>query len=157
MDISYFTIFGKNYYMKNILLILPVVFFQSVAAQTLSFEHDTGGNQKVRRYCAVCSPYSKVAKQELITVEKSVPAEDQIKLYPNPTTDKVNLVWSAELGDRIEKIDYVAYNFTQIRSLPFNKKEGKVVLDLSSQPIGMYVVIFYLNNGEKLIYKVLKH
>ncbi|SHM16056.1 hypothetical protein SAMN05444360_108175 [Chryseobacterium carnipullorum] len=147
----------KINYMKNFLLILPVVFFQSVVAQTLSFEHDTGGNQKIRKYCATCSPYSKVVKQELITAEKFVPSVDQIKLYPNPTTDKVNLVWSPELGDRIEKIDYVTYNFTQIRPLPFNKREGKVVLDLSDQPIGMYVIIFYLNNGEKLTYKVLKH
>ena len=63
----------------------------------------------------------------------------------------------ADKRNLIEKIEYVAYNFTQFRPIPFNKREGKVTLDLSDQPLGMYVIIFHLNNGEKLTYKVLKH
>lgn len=144
--------------MKTILLILPVIFFQNAAAQTLTFEYDTGGNQKVRQYCAICSAYGKTApQQELITAEGFTPTAEQIKIYPNPTTDKVNLVWRPELGDLIDRIEYVAYNFTQFRSIPFNKRDGRVTLDLSDQPLGMYVVIFYLKNGEKLTYKILKH
>ncbi|WP_027379158.1 T9SS type A sorting domain-containing protein [Chryseobacterium daeguense] len=144
--------------MKNILLVLPVVFFQNVAAQTLTFEYDTGGNQKVRQYCGMCAVLGKTATQEtLITKEEFPPEAYQVKVYPNPTKDKVNLVWKPELGDMIERIEYVAYNFTQFRSIPFNKREGKVTLDLSDEPVGMYVIIFHLNSGEKLTYKVLKH
>ena len=56
----------------------------------------------------------------------------------------------------IEKAEYVAYNFTQYRELVLDKRGNKAVLDLSDQPIGMYVVIFYLTTGEKLTYKILK-
>jgi len=144
--------------MKNILLILPVVFFQNVVAQTLTFEYDTGGNQKVRQYCAICTSLGKAATQENLITQEDLKGETyQVKVYPNPTKDKVNLIWKPELGDLIEKIEYVAYNFTQFRPIPFNKREGKVTLDLSDQPLGMYVIIFHLNNGEKLTYKVLKH
>lgn len=152
------SLFLKKNNMKNILLILPVVFFQSLASQTLTFEYDTGGNQKVRQYCGICSDLNKPAvKEDLLTKGEFPPPAYQVKIYPNPTTDKVHLIWQPELGDMIQKIEYVAYNFTQYREIPFNKREGKVILDLSNQPIGMYVVIFYLNNGEKLTYKILKH
>ncbi|MBB4807699.1 hypothetical protein HNP38_003015 [Chryseobacterium defluvii] len=145
--------------MKKVLYVFPVIIFQGLASQTLSFEYDSGGNQVVRQYCASCAPYSKTAtnKADLISKEEFPPPAYQAKVYPNPTKDKVNLTWSPELGDMIQKIEYVSYNFTQYREIPFKKGEHRVTLDLSSQPVGMYVVIFHLNTGEKLTYKVLKH
>ncbi len=56
----------------------------------------------------------------------------------------------------IQKVELIAYNFTQYRELPFDKRENKILLDLSDHPIGMYVVVFHLKTGEKLTYKILK-
>lgn len=144
---------GKKIFFIFLLLALIGEF----KSQTLTFEYEDGGNQIIRQYCATCSPTSKsTTKTNVIDKEEFPPAIYQVKIYPNPTKDKANLVWSPELGDMIQKVEYVAYNFTQYRDIPFNKRENRVTLDLSNQPIGMYIVIFHLNTGEKLTYKVLK-
>lgn len=143
---------------KVFFVFLLLVSIGGLKAQTLIFEYETGGNQIIRQYCVSCSPTSKAVNKTITNTDKQeFPSSVyQVKIYPNPTKDKANLVWSPELGDMIQKVEYVAYNFTQYREIPFNKKENKVTLDLSDQPIGMYVVIFHLNTGEKLTYKVLK-
>ncbi|MCS4301565.1 MULTISPECIES: T9SS type A sorting domain-containing protein [unclassified Chryseobacterium] len=143
---------------KNLLLILfLLVSIEGIRSQSLSFEYDTGGNQIVRKYCALCLFADKQAQVDLLASKKEFPPpEYQVKIYPNPTKDKVTLVWSAELGAMIQKVEYIAYNFTQYRELTFDKRENKVILDLTNQPIGMYVVVFHLNTGEKLTYKILK-
>lgn len=152
-----FLYLGKILFMKNILLVLPIVLFQSIAGQTLTFEYDTAGNQKVRQYCASCASHSKSVNSNLTTDGTLASQISQVKVYPNPTKDKVNLIWKPELGELITKIEYVGYNVTQSRPIPFDKREGKVILDLSDQPIGLYLVIFHLTSGEKLTYKILKH
>jgi hypothetical protein len=143
---------------KVFLVFLLLASIGGLKAQTLIFEYETGGNQIIRQYCVSCSPDSKSVNKTITNTDKEEFPYSvyQVKIYPNPTKDKANLVWSPELGDMIQKVEYVAYNFTQYREIPFNKKENKVTLDLSDQPIGMYVVIFHLNTGEKLTYKVLK-
>lgn len=141
---------------KVLLVFLLLASIGGLKSQTLIFEYETGGNQIIRQYCATCSPISKTANKITADKEEFPPSVYQVKIYPNPTKDKANLVWPPELGEMIQKVEYVAYNFTQYREIPFDKRENKVTLDLSGQPIGMYVVIFHLNTGEKLIYKVLK-
>lgn len=143
---------------KNLLLILfLLVSIEGIRSQSLSFEYDNGGNQIVRKYCALCLFADKqVPVDQLASKKEFPPPEYQVKIYPNPTKDKVTLVWSAEFGAMIQRVEYIAYNFTQYRELTFDKRENKVVLDLTNQPIGMYVVVFHLNTGEKLTYKILK-
>ncbi|AZA77590.1 T9SS C-terminal target domain-containing protein [Chryseobacterium sp. G0186] len=143
---------------KNLLLILfLLISIEGIKSQSLSFEYDSGGNQIVRRYCALCLIADKNAPvNEELGKKEFPPPEYQVKIYPNPTKDKATLVWSPELGAMIQKVEYIAYNFTQYRDLAFDKRENKLVLDLSNQPIGMYVVVFHLNTGEKLTYKILK-
>lgn len=141
---------------KILLVFLLLISIEELKSQTLIFEYETGGNQIIRQYCATCSPTSKSVDKTIAEKEEFPPSIYQVKIYPNPTKDKANLVWSPELGDMIQKVEYVAYNFTQYREIPFNKRENRVTLDLSNQPIGMYIVIFHLNTGEKLTYKVLK-
>jgi hypothetical protein len=129
-----------------------------IKSQTLTFTYDTAGNQMQREYCASCTPYSKVSNkigQENTDTLDNVSQE--VKIYPNPTKDKVTMIWTGKLDDMIQSIEYVAYNFTQYRSIPFIKGENKLILDLSTQPIGLYVVLFYLKTGEKLTYKILKN
>lgn len=134
-----------------------MVSIEGIRSQSLSFEYDSGGNQIVRKYCAMCLIADKHAPVEQLASKKEFPPpEYQVKIYPNPTKDKATLVWSAEFGAMIQKVEYIAYNFTQYRELTFDKRENKVVLDLTNQPIGMYVVVFHLNTGEKLTYKILK-
>lgn len=142
--------------MKTILLIMPMILFQGISAQTLSFDYDSGGNQKIRQYCSNCA-FSRMANKDQPTLIQAVKAPVfEVKIYPNPTKDRVHLVWEPELGVMIKKVEYVAYNFTQFRELAYDKRENKATLDLSDQPIGMYVVVFHLTNGEKLTYKILK-
>lgn len=133
------------------------LYIGGLKSQTLIFDYENGGNQIIRQYCSTCSALSKtINKTDLLSKPELPPAIYEVKIYPNPTNDKVNLVWSPELGDMIQKVEYVAYNFTQYRQIPFDKRKNKIILDLSDQPIGMYVIIFHLNTGEKLTYKVLK-
>ncbi|WP_126651921.1 T9SS type A sorting domain-containing protein [Chryseobacterium aureum] len=140
---------------------IVLIFFLTISSgklmsQTLTFLYEDGGNQIERKYCADCAAHSKSATNGLTDKKEFPPPEYQVKIYPNPTKDRATLVWSSELGSMIEKAEYVAYNFTQYRELKLDKRENKAVLDLSDQPIGMYVVIFYLTTGEKLTYKILK-
>lgn len=144
--------------MKNTILILFLLgISQKTNAQTLTFDYDTSGNQIKREYCATCASYSKIANRANLIDKEVIPLPNQVKIYPNPTKDKVTLVWSSELGDMIQKIEYVAYNFTQYREISFVKRDNRAIIDLSDQPIGLYVVIFHLNTGEKMTFKILKH
>lgn len=145
---------------KELLIILISIIscFSTFKAQTLTFKYDDGGNQVVRRYCESCSHMQKssstlndVPNKEIIT------NVHDIKIYPNPTKDKVTLVWSQNTDMLIQRIEYVAYNFTQFRPLNYEKGTLKATIDLTTYPIGLYVVIFHLTNGEKLTYKILKH
>lgn len=142
---------------KILLSFFFLVSMEEIKSQTLTFEYENGGNQVLRKYCAACTDHTKTTnKVDLITKEEFSPTVYQVKVYPNPTKDKVHLIWAPELGGMIQKIEYVTYNFTQYREIPFNKMENRVTLDLSKEPIGMYVIIFHLNIGEKLTYKILK-
>ncbi|MGG7551358.1 hypothetical protein ACQ7CX_12120 [Chryseobacterium arthrosphaerae] len=138
------------------LFLFLLVSIGGIKSQTLTFEYESGGNQIVRKYCAMCVVLKNAMTEQRITQKEFPPEEYQVKIYPNPTKGKVNLVWSAELGKMIQKVEFVAYNFTQYRELPFDRRENRILLDLSEHPIGMYVVVFHLNSGEKLTYKILK-
>ncbi len=143
---------------KILFAVLPLLFIGKLKAQTLTFDYENGGSQIIRQYCATCYSLGKTSVSEALSSKEEFPPQEyQVKIYPNPTKGKVQLVWSSQLGDMIRKVEYVAYNFTKYREIPFDKTENKALLDLSDQPIGMYVVIFHLNTGEQLAYKVLKH
>jgi len=160
-DVIYFMDFcneSKFFSMKKSILLIFFLIISSGKwqSQTLTFLYEDGGNQIERKYCATCAAHTKNATNGITDKKEFPPSEYQVKIYPNPTKDKATLVWSSELGSMIEKAEYVAYNFTQYRELVLDKRGNKAVLDLSDQPIGMYVVIFYLTTGEKLTYKILK-
>ncbi|WP_250254595.1 T9SS type A sorting domain-containing protein [Chryseobacterium sp. Marseille-Q3244] len=131
--------------------------FQFSHSQTLTFKYDSGGNQVVRKYCDGCTHVAKSSAIKNSSIAEVPKKQSEIKIYPNPTRDKVTLIWSEETDLLIQKIEYVAYNFTQIRPLEFKRGEMKAMIDLSKEPIGMYVVVFHLTNGEKLTYKILKN
>ena len=140
------------------LLIFLLLMIGKIKSQTLTFTYYTSGNQAQREYCANCAPHNKVSDK--IEQENDISLEKisrDVKIYPNPTKDKVTMIWTGKLDDMIQSIEYAAYNFAQYRSLQFKKGENKITLDLSNQPIGLYVVLFHLNTGENLTYKILKN
>lgn len=132
--------------------------FHLYHSQTLTFSYDSGGNQSVREYCDLCAHVQKSGSTQQSTSILEPPKKTfDVKIYPNPTKDRVTIVWSQETDLLIQKIEYVAYNYTQFRPLEFRRGEMKATIDLTKEPIGMYVVVFHLTNGEKLTYKILKH
>lgn len=133
-------------------------FFSSLKAQTLIFKYDSGGNQIIREYCGSCSNINKNTKSEALpdVIARNEKPYD-VKVYPNPTKDFVTLAWSKDLDMLISKIEYVAYNFTQYREIKFKRGDHKTTIDFRKEPIGLYVVIFHLTNGENLTYKILKN
>ncbi len=139
------------------LISFAVLAFQFSHSQTLTFKYDSGGNQVVRQYCNACNHVSKSLVARSKPIAEVIQKPSEVKIYPNPTRDKVTLVWSEETDLLIQKMEYVAYNFTQIRPLEFKRGQMKAIIDLSNEPIGMYVVVFHLTNGEKLTYKILKN
>lgn len=145
--------------MKKILLsVFSVVLSTVIQSQTLTFKYDGGGNQVVRSYCDVCAHLQKSSVPTNVPLNQMpIATTTDIKIYPNPTKDKVNLVWSKNTDLLINKIEFVAYNFTQFRPLEYKRGNLKATIDLTDYPIGLYVVVFHLTNGEKLSYKILKH
>ncbi|SDQ34257.1 hypothetical protein SAMN05421664_1232 [Chryseobacterium soldanellicola] len=93
---------------KLLFIFFLLISIRGFKSQTLTFEYEDGGNQVIRQYCAICLSYNKTAlKDGLTTKEEFPPQIYQVKIYPNPTKDKANLIWSPELGDMIQKVEYV--------------------------------------------------
>ncbi len=157
--------------MKNILsLLLFMLSCITLQAQAkIKFSYDVAGNQTNRVYCSdgtSCegTSHKKIIDEAVITEEIATDIEKTdatiartIEVYPNPTKGIVILEWKQSLSINIATIVITNSAGMGTRELPFDSGQQQVTIDLSSNADGLYVVRFYLNNGDVVTKKIIKH
>ena len=157
--------------MKYLLSTLLVVFITlaTQAQAKIKFSYDAAGNQTNRVYCSdgvSCegTAHKKVVDKAVIAEEIAIDIEktdtaiaEQIQIYPNPTKGIVTLGWEQSLSNIISTIIITNSAGMGTRELRFDTKQKHITIDLSSNADGLYIVRFYLNNGNVVTKKIIKH
>ena len=77
--------------------------------------------------------------------------ENQIHIYPNPTTEILNI-------DKVKtKINYELFNITGIIELSGKLKEGSNTISIKDLSLGLYLLELITDTGEKTIRKIIKN
>lgn len=143
------------------LLITTVVFSQS----KLVFSYDSASNQVERKYCpnGNCSSAKSITKNAPIQeeiIEETITENDEtfdnsLAIFPNPTKGLLTIKWDREYSSSINEIILIDVSS---KTHPVSYKSGhhEANIDLSSWPIGLYIVKFILKDGTTLTKKIIK-
>lgn len=125
------------------------------------YEYDNAGNRMVRKVIELPAPdymYNNTASDSVGHIDSNYYIDNVqdyiIKIYPNPTS---SLIYVDIEGDNADKNAILSvYNISG--SLLFTKQitGNNTMVDLSSYPVGTYIVILQLKNNEKTTWKVIK-
>ena len=135
--------------MNKYFSILLICLGYLVNSQTLSFSYDAAGNQIER--CYNCNTNKQTNDGE------STQFASYFYVFPNPTKGRVQLRWDEKVRGLIHNISILGLNSNYRENLVFNKNLKEISLDLSSQPMGYYIVLFELSNGIVVDKKIIKN
>lgn len=130
-----------------------------IFAQKLSFSYDASGNQSERRWvCVNCRPAQEIS---IISPGKSAAIDDtanlkSLKVFPNPATEQVNLVW--QLPGEVYVQEIVIYDISgkkiySGKHTP-NKKDAQIALH--GYPSGTYLLVVLYSDGTSESVKLIK-
>ena len=92
-------------------------------------------------------------KQEEETImPNDIDTENEIQVFPNPTTGKIYVLTNAEKVNRIEIKNLQGITILQSNDVP----QTEIMLDISVQPAGIYFLTVQTENGVQ-IFKVVKN
>ncbi len=135
-----------------ILALIGVLASVSVRAEDVWYGYDACGN-RVRREVVV-DEYNKslYAGEEKRNYTEEQLGEVRVRVYPNPTEGQLKVVlWSeGEIEGSMEMYDMQGRRVAEIR-----RAEKENVMDISSEPSGVYVLKMEVNN-KKSTWKVIK-
>ena len=137
--------------MKTLFFFSLLFAITSLSAQSVSYTYDASGNRTARVINLSASPQLR-ASEEATPLEDLL-AERKIKIYPNPTKGML----AVEIIDFTEEIqgEYFVYDMSGRMLKREKAAPGKVSLDLSNQPNGVYLLRINLN-GESVTWKIVK-
>jgi len=79
--------------------------------------------------------------------------EQQIILYPNPTTDFVKVKWS---NQKVETVFLTTVEGKIIKSQKVSNKTDEILFDVSDLAKGIYQVVLF-ENEKRMVFKVIKN
>jgi hypothetical protein len=82
--------------------------------------------------------------------------DSKILLYPNPTSNVVNVTWDAAVCGKIIKMDTSNPSGVNVSSLVINNTQTAEIIDLSNKPTGIYIVKILLDSGQFLSKNIIK-
>ncbi len=118
------------------------------------YAHDAAGNLIGTRACP--KPTLKSFSEEENLQEGPVDLGETLKAYPNPTRGIFYLAQEGNLENPIIKIQIVSINSGAIINVPTNSINKQTTIDLSNQPLGIYVVNVLFKNGKNKSIKVIR-
>lgn len=130
----------------------------------LCFIYDAAGNYIRTEVCRtanvmsapVVKPYTSVAK-----TKKPIPStiseyRDYIVVYPNPTSGVLRVNIDEIIHGKISKIEMYSASGASILTKKLKSTDLEVTLDITSYPIGVYILKFSLGTGESFSVNVIK-
>lgn len=141
----------REYNMKTKVLILALlimlVFFNLTAREKYIYTYDASGNRIQRCYTEIFerSPAPEIKNQKQII--KKVIGLNEVTVYPNPTTDYLNIKitnFNKDISSRLILMDLTGrIIFKQNKLTEFNN------IDLRDYPNGMYLLRIFIDDNSK--------
>lgn len=137
------------------MLVIPVFFGGSLRAQTLKYTYDVAGNRISRVKVVDMSGGTKSISGDRRDVKvEDVVNELKVTIYPNPTKGIMRIdVEGVELKPESHIVIYNAGG-SLIRSV--KQISTSNVIDISSQPVGIYMMQIVLDNEHVSIWRIIK-
>lgn len=146
--------------MKKTILFFIIAFFNNIlySQQKIEYQYDVFGNRTLRKIVEIKLNENNFNKQDSIFNIKEIVYTDSnifyninnnvdltnISIYPNPTKGTINVEIKTIKSEKI-RIDI--YNQTSQRVLEsFTNIENFKVINLSSYPAGVYIIIINTTN-----------
>ena len=85
--------------------------------------------------------------------EEVINVDNQLKLYPNPTKDIVNIKIQPQILSKTESIKLYNTNSSLVKILKINNPNLSLEVDLTDKPTGVYFLHIHMNDGSKSITK----
>ncbi len=132
----------------------------------LVFSYDQAGNQIKRELPTPKKrfPFFPFIKSKSTTTNvnaqatsKDLNTTDQLRVYPNPTNGLLTADWLEAYSGKVTlvKVQGISNSHSQTFTV-FGTGKNKININLSSQPAGIYVVLFYLTDGSMVSKKIIK-
>lgn len=129
--------------------------------------YDAAGNQVQRFYCShegscqIPEPPTSILEEgseeteETRTVEQHEIA-DSFSIYPNPTKGPLLIKWEQAVKDQIQAIKIIGYHTPYNRPIVFDENDLSAEIDLSNEMSSIYIVQFFLADGQIISKKIIK-
>ena len=147
-----------------------LISFGTSAQSKLIFSYDTSGNQNQRFYCAAepCNPPTPSTRTtdpslQIEDTEKYNALENQflengsLKIFPNPTTDKVIISFDNSSIDYFNQLKVYNIYSTLVKQVKIEKNNSRIEFDLSDKSAGLYLFVFVKTDGSTIIEKIIKY
>jgi hypothetical protein len=124
------------------------------------FEYDEAGNQIYRGLCTYCVDNdinNDPANQTVLTLAEQI--ESKIQTVPVPVQTNLTVMWDLSIKGYIAKIEMLPYNgFNILQNVSINSNSDNFyVFPMSSYPLGVYYLRFYLTDGSVYTRAVIKN
>ncbi len=152
--------------MKNTILILLFLLTTTTtfSQSKLIFSYDSASNQVERKYCkdGNCGTGKSSSKKQKANQEETeeiivdnLEFDNSLAIFPNPTKGLLTIKWGQKYSNTIK--DIVLIDLTsKVHHINYNSGNHEAKIDLSSWPIGLYIVKFLLNDGTTVTKKIIK-
>ena len=118
------------------------------SGQNVSYAYDEVGN-RVKREIVL---QTRAAEESTNESYSEMLNDRDIRIYPNPTEGQLTIEVTGDGGSRFD-----IYNFDGQQMLTDDSGAGRVVLDISSQPKGLYILrVTTENGGDSSTWKIVK-
>jgi hypothetical protein len=151
----------KKYTFTFMFLLITIVTFSQ---SKLIFSYDSASNQVERKYCknGDCTTAKSANKKEEVIQEQlediiaeNVEFDESLAIFPNPTKGLLTIKWSQNYNNSINEILLIDIS-SKTHQVPYVPGNHEANIDLSSWPIGLYIVRFFLTDGSTLTKKIIK-
>lgn len=169
--------------MKNTLLLLVSILFANLGNSqekgigdnqgiapinrpVIYLSYDDAGNQVQRFYCAtdgscqIPDPPTQTSEEEEATHETRTMSSQELansfSVYPNPTKGPLLIKWEQAVKDQIQVIKIIGYHTPYNRPIVFDENNLFAEIDLSNEMASIYIVQFFLADGQIISKKIIK-
>ena len=135
-----------KYYLIFLALLLSCVFNNKAFAQRcMVFRYDANGNRISRTVTTNCQ-----GVRELEEMQESADADDEMKVYPNPTNGSVKVIMPD--GARHENSHYELFDINGVLISDGDILAFETDIDIGDHPAGVYLL--KITNGDDVISKI---
>lgn len=145
--------------MKTLFLSLLFTTGATYAQNTLSFEYDEAGNQKIRELTCVNCNTPSAGRHAMVNDNEENPDKvlsGKISYYPNPVLEQLHIDWTNDENSYLKKIEVYSMSGQLIVSQENPKDKNNTILEFSNMAQGIYNITFEYSDGQSKTIKVVK-